>query len=154
MDKRSLFCTRLQKLVSSLMRIGMQNHYAFVKKQGLSIPQMMILYHIQRQGGCTVSDIAEEFRISSAAASQLLDRLVHQGYLIRQEHPLDRRVKQHSLTEGGKRLVEASWKAHQNWVTDLAAKIDEEGQMRLLPLLDELVLITQKCLSTTGMNGE
>lgn len=150
----SPFSTRLQRLVSLLMRIGMQNHYQFVRKQGLSVPQMMILYHIHRRGGATVSDIGEEFRISSAAASQILDRLVQQGYLIRREHPQDRRIKEHSITETGKKLVEASWKTHQNWVIELASQMDQDTQTRLLPLLDELVLNLQKWLSSKSLDAE
>ncbi|MFN3308179.1 MAG: MarR family winged helix-turn-helix transcriptional regulator [Anaerolineales bacterium] len=139
MKESSLFSNRLQQLISFLMRLAMQNHYRFIKQQGLSMPQMMILYHVQRRGGCTVSEIADEFGISNAAASQLIDRLVQQGYLTRREHPQDRRIKETSLTEAGRRLIEASINAHQSWIEELAEKIDGNTQERFLPLLDEFV---------------
>jgi len=143
MHESRLFSARLQQFIGLLLRIVMQNHYRFVKQHGLTLPQMMILYHIQRVGGCTVSDVGEEFGISSAAASQLLDRLVQQGYLTRQEHPHDRRVKENSLTEAGKQIIEASMNAHQNLVAEWAERIDVNTQQELLPLLDTLVGVLQ-----------
>ncbi|MCX8062994.1 MAG: MarR family winged helix-turn-helix transcriptional regulator [Anaerolineales bacterium] len=154
MKENPPFSVRLQHLISFWLRLAMQSHYRFIKQQGLSVPQMMILYHVQRMGGCTVSEIAEEFGISNAAASQLIDRLVQQGYLTRKEHPLDRRSKETSLTEAGQKIIEASMNAHQSWVTGLAAKMDENTQQRLLPLLDELVNITHDWFAAIAICDE
>ncbi len=149
MENIPSFSIELQRWVGILLRIMMQNHYRFVKQQGLSMPQMMILYHIQRVGGCTVSDVGEEFGISRAAASQLLERLVQQGYLTRQEHAQDRRVKELFLTELGEELVQKSLQVHQIWLEELVAKIDDKAQGRLLPLIEELVDITEAWANST-----
>lgn len=148
------FSSRLQHLISLLIRIAMQNHYRFLKQRGLSVPQMMVLYHVQRIGGCTVSDIADEFSISNAAASQIIDRLVQQGYLARRESPQDRRIKENSITEAGQQIIEASMNAHQSWVAELANKMDENTQQRFLPLINELVSITQSWFSATSICDE
>lgn len=154
MKESSQFSARLQHLIGNLMRLAMQNHYRFIKQQGLTMPQMMILYHVQRMGSCKVSGIAEEFGISDAAASQLVDRLVQQGYLIRQEYPQDRRSKETSLTEAGQQIIQASLDAHQNWVSELATTVNSKTQKRLLPLLDELILITQRWFEATSHSSE
>lgn len=154
MKESHQFSDRLKQFISLVFRIGMQNHYRFVKQQGLSMPQMMILYHIQRVGGCTVSDIGEEFGISSAAASQLIDRLVQQGYLVRKEKPQDRRIKETAVTEAGQRLIEASMNAHQSWVAGMVSRMDESTQQRLLPLLEELVSHTRAWFASTSIYGE
>ncbi|RCK74259.1 MAG: Transcriptional regulator, MarR family [Anaerolineae bacterium] len=145
---------RLQQFIGLLLRIVMQNHYRFVKQNGLTLPQMMILYHIQRVGACTVSDVGEEFGISSAAASQMLDRLVQQGFLTRQEHPQDRRVKQNSLTEAGKQIIEASMNAHQSLVAEWVKRIDANTQWQLLPLLDRLIEILQGWFNSSAFCDE
>jgi DNA-binding MarR family transcriptional regulator len=154
MNESHPFSARLQQFIGLLLRIVMQNHYRFVKQHGLTLPQMMILYHIQRVGVCTVSDVGEEFGISSAAASQMLDRLVHQGYLIRQEHPHDRRVKENSLTEAGKLIIKASMNAHQNLVAEWANRIDVHTQQQLLPLLDTLVGILEAWFKSSAICDE
>lgn len=151
MHEPHFFSIRLQQFIGLLLRIVMQNHYRFVRQNGLTLPQMMILYHIQRVGGCTVSDVGEEFGISSAAASQMLDRLVQQGYLVRQEHPQDRRVKENSLTEAGKQIIEASMNAHQNLVAEWAKRIDMNTQQQLFPLLDTLVGILQGWFNSSAI---
>lgn len=154
MHEPHFFSIRLQQFIGLLLRIVMQNHYRFVKQNGLTLPQMMILYHIQRVGGCTVSDVGDEFGISSAAASQMLDRLVQQGYLVRQEHPQDRRVKENSLTEAGKQIIEASMNAHQNLVAEWAKRIDINTQQQFLPLLDTLVGILQAWFNSSAICDE
>lgn len=154
MDESHSFSVRLQQFIGLLLRIVMQNHYRFVKQNGLTLPQMMILYHIQRTGGCTVSDVGEEFGISNAAASQMLDRLVQQGYLIRQEHPQDRRVKENSLTETGMQIIEASMNVHQNLVAEWAKRIGMNTQQQMLPLLDTLVGILQAWFNSSAICDE
>ncbi|PWH20175.1 MAG: hypothetical protein DDG59_01090 [Anaerolineae bacterium] len=148
MDKALRFSAQLQQFIGLLLRMVMQNHYRFVKQNGLTMPQMMILYHVQRAGGCTVSEVGEEFGISSAAASQLIDRLVQQGYLTRKEHPHDRRIKENSLTEAGIQIVEASMNAHQSCVADLVSRIDLQTQQQMLPFLEQMVEILQRWFAT------
>lgn len=154
MNESNPFSAHLQQFIGLLLRHIMRNHYRFVRQNGLTLPQMMILYHIQRVGGCTVSDVGEEFGISSAAASQMLDRLVQQGYLIRQEHPFDRRVKENSLTEAGKQIIEASMNAHQNLVAEWAKRLDMNSQQQLLPLLDTLIGMLQAQFNPSAICDE
>ena len=93
----------------------------FSRKQGLSLLQLSVLFHIRFRGVCGVTDIANDFGISKAAASQLLERLVLQEYVTRSESPSDRRVKQIELTEKALRLLEQSIVERQKWIEALIA---------------------------------
>jgi DNA-binding MarR family transcriptional regulator len=64
--------------------------------------------------------------VSSAAASQLLERLVQQDLVIRTEDPDDRRVKRIELTGKGRRILEEGLRARQTWLKDLARSLTEE----------------------------
>jgi len=65
----------------------------------------MYIYHA---GECQVSDISALADASNAAASQLVERLVQQGLVERNEDPANRRTKILRLTERGKGLIHGS----------------------------------------------
>jgi DNA-binding MarR family transcriptional regulator len=110
------FTAALQEWVEVTMRRSMRNVMRYIKESGLSMSQMGALFHLHRQGSCGVSDLGEHLSVTSAAASQLLDRLVEQGLILRSEDPQDRRLKQVVLTEQGMRVIHESLLARQGWL--------------------------------------
>ncbi len=67
-------------------------------------------------GRADISDIARQMGISNAAASQLVDALVHMGYVLRSEDTADRRIKWVSLTPLGHALAEKLVDARRKWM--------------------------------------
>lgn len=98
-------------------------HIRFVKASGLTMPQFNILMQLHYQRECGVSDIGARMEISSAAASQLVEKLVQAGLLERAEHPNDRRAKQLRLSAQGRELVEAAIAARHRWMDELIAQM-------------------------------
>ena len=80
----------------------------FMKQQGLSMPQINALMYIYHAGECQVSDIGILADASKAAASQLVERLVQQGLVERQEDPANRRMKIVKLSSKGHELIRSS----------------------------------------------
>ncbi len=76
-----------------------QGHY--IKSFGLSMAQFGILMQLNSQHQCGISDISSRMEITSAAASQLVDKLVQSELVARTEDPQDRRAKQLKLTPKG-----------------------------------------------------
>jgi DNA-binding MarR family transcriptional regulator len=102
------------------MRGSMPNFIAAIRASGFSMSQIGALFHIRRQHFRGVSEIGDELGVSSAAASQMLDRLVQQGLITRTEDPNDRRVKRLVITDRGKQLLKNGIHARQEWIQDLA----------------------------------
>ena len=102
------------------MRGSMPNFIAAIRASGFSMSQIGALFHIRRHHLRGVSEIGDELGVSSAAASQMLDRLVNQGLITRTEDPDDRRVKRLVLTDTGKQLLKNGIHARQEWIQDLA----------------------------------
>lgn len=73
----------------------------------LTFPQLSLLLLLARKQSWTISDVATFLRVSNAAASQFVDRLVRHHFLQRHEGTTDRRIAQVSLTERSRRLVAA-----------------------------------------------
>jgi predicted transcriptional regulator len=73
---------------------------------------------VASQGACGMSEVSERFEITPAAASQLVDKLVQSGLIVREEDPSDRRAKLLDLTEKGE-LVQQGHEERYRWVDEL-----------------------------------
>jgi DNA-binding MarR family transcriptional regulator len=111
-----------------VMRRSMRNFILYAKEKNYSVAQLNALFRIHHKGACGISDLGEELGVTSAAASQLLDKLVQQGLAVRTEDPLDRRNKRVALTEAGERIVQESMAARQSWLDHLADKLTPAEQ--------------------------
>ena len=72
---------------------------------GITLPQVLLLSHVVRQGTASPSELAEAMHASLPAVSQMIDRLVHQGLLARAEDPVDRRRKLLTTTAGARSVM-------------------------------------------------
>lgn len=115
----------LQEWMQLMMKHSMHGFIRYSKDTGLSMSQFGALFQIHRSKICGVSDIGADLGVSSAAASQMLDRLVQQGLVERIEDPDDRRGKRLSLTEKGMKLVQEGMYARQEWMKVLSASLSE-----------------------------
>jgi MarR family 2-MHQ and catechol resistance regulon transcriptional repressor len=118
------------------------NHCA--KSTGLSMPQFSILMQLHHKGPCGMSEISERFDITNAAASQLVDKLVHSGYLERAEDPSDRRAKVLNLTANGQSLVEQGIQERHRWMDDLVKNLSAEEKVKVSEALMILTEAAQK----------
>ena len=99
---------------------------AILNDAGLTLPQLVTM-HILDQGGVrTVSAIASALRLSPAATSHLIDRLVVAGFVGRIEDPDDRRQKRVTITATGRRLVERVERERTREMTDAVAGLSPE----------------------------
>lgn len=121
-----------------LMRKSMRRFLRHARESGLSMSHIGAIFHTHRFGSCGVTELGEHLGVSSAAASQMLDRLVQQDLVLRTEDPNDRRVKRIELTEKGKCILDEGLRARQTWLKDLAESLTEseketvEDAMRIL----------------------
>jgi DNA-binding MarR family transcriptional regulator len=131
-------------------RLTMRDFMLFAKKAGLSMSQLGVLIHLHHGGPCAVSDIAVHGDVTNAAASQMIDRLVQQGWMVRSEDPIDRRSKQVALTQKGKKLVEESLNSGNKWMSALSDSLSVEQQAEIVKAL---ILLIQAAQNIEGSNS-
>jgi len=132
------FVATLRNWIEVFMRRSMRNFIRYSRESGISMPQVGALFHIHRGAG-GVTDLAEGLGITSAAASQMLERLVQLGVILRSEAPHDRRVKQIVLTEKGRHILQESFHAHQGWLDDLAQTLSAGEKEQIVAALKILI---------------
>ncbi len=135
MIEPSQFSQSLRGWMDTFVHRSMRDSARFVKASGFSIPQFFLLMHLRHREHCGISDLSEHMEISNAAASQLVDKLVHAELLVRTEDPDDRRAKQVTLSQKGKELIQQGIEERYRWVEELADVLSVEEKMKVTEAL-------------------
>jgi DNA-binding MarR family transcriptional regulator len=130
----------LQDWTEVFMHRSMRDFRRFMGESGLSPSQIHALMRLYHQGRCGVSDLGEDLGVTSAAASQMVDRMVQLGFFTRHEGTGDRRYKQVALTPQGEALVRAGIEARRRWMELLTTALAPQEQEAIIAAL---VLLTE-----------
>jgi MarR family 2-MHQ and catechol resistance regulon transcriptional repressor len=136
MTKSTQFDQSIRAWMDVFMHRSMRGWGQFAKSTGLGMPQFSILMQLHHKGSCGVSDISERFDITNAAASQLVDKLVQNGLIKRDEDPTDRRAKLLNLSEKGKKLIQQGMEQRYRWVDELAGRLTAEERAQVSEALN------------------
>src|SRR5437762_807245 len=89
-------------LFSNINRRSAGASLAVMGEAGLTMPQLVTLHLLAHAGGRSVGAIATKLRLSPAATSHLVERLVQAGLVARAEDPDDRRQRRLAITADGR----------------------------------------------------
>lgn len=78
------------------------------ERHGIVTSQFEALRYLRDHPGTRVADVAAEFAIGIGSTSKVIDRLEARGWVERQQNPADRRSSLLTLTDDGRRLVDAA----------------------------------------------
>ena len=110
----------------------------------LSRSQFMAMRVLYSLGALTMGDVAKQLNVSRPATSKLVDRLVRAGLVSRESVLTDRRSSLVSLTEDGKRVVEAYYRNRrekQARILESFSPAEREG------LFEAIRRYIQKCIA-------
>lgn len=100
---------------------------------------MQGLDFVYRHGVCSVSEIGRGLSISYSAASQLADRLVKKGLVVRRENLRDRRLSEIILTDAGRRIVETVRTQRLRTVLRVLRRMDPANRESLVQNLEDFI---------------
>jgi DNA-binding MarR family transcriptional regulator len=136
MKNQDQFNQSIRSWMDVFMHLSMRGWWRFARSTGLSMPQFSMMMQIYHRGACGMSEVSERFEITPAAASQLVDKLVHSGYVVRQEDPTDRRAKLLDLTQKGRELIEQGIEERYRWVKEMETRLTDEQRALISEALD------------------
>ncbi len=148
MTKLVQFSKTVRSFMDVFMHRSMRGWAHFAKNTGLSIQQFSLIMQLHYRGVCGISDISERFEITTAAASQMADKLVQMGYLERIEDPNDRRAKLLSLSAKGKQLIEQSIEQRYRWVDQLSENLSAQDREKVSDALAIMIEAAAKSEQT------
>ena len=143
MTEEFQFTQAIRSWMDTFMHRSMRGWSLFAKSTGLSMPQFSILMQLHHKGACGMSEISERFEVTPAAASQLVDKLVQGGFIIREEAPHDRRAKLLNLTDKGRELIERGIEERYRWMDQLSGPLTEAERVQVSEALDILTRVAQ-----------
>src|SRR5438874_6779257 len=96
----------INDLMSHVHRRSAGDTLAIMNEAGLTMAQLVALHGLAHTGPQSVSKVASCLRLSPAATSHLINRLVLARLVGRTEDPIDRRHKRIAITAAGRALVD------------------------------------------------
>ncbi|MCA9938146.1 MAG: MarR family transcriptional regulator [Anaerolineales bacterium] len=138
MSEDTRLATVLSEWASIFMHRSMQEFTLLMQETGLSMAQLSTLMRLHYGGACGVSHIGDKLGVTTAAASKMIDRLVQQGLVQREEDPDDRRVKNVTVSTAGVEIVQQAVAARQAWLADLTRLVDPAEQAVIIDALQKL----------------
>ena len=104
----------------------------------VTISQLRLLKLVASTNVESISEVAVFCRVTNAAASKAVDRLVRRGYLLRVESKTDRRVNELSLTPEAQDLLARYEKVQHGVLEGLFRQFMPEDFIQTAELLDRL----------------
>ncbi|MGH2522298.1 MAG: MarR family winged helix-turn-helix transcriptional regulator [Anaerolineales bacterium] len=138
------FARAVHEWADVFMSRSIRETMQFCKNSRLTMPQISTLMRLSYHGPCGVSEVGSHLGVTNAAASQMVDKLVQQGYLERAEDPNDRRAKQLTLTPKGRALIQESLEARRRWLEKLITALTPERQKAIITALPYLTEAARK----------
>jgi DNA-binding MarR family transcriptional regulator len=118
-------CAReLLEVVPLVMR-DIRTQMRSTRTPDLTVPQFRTMVFVDRHIGVSLSEVAEHIGITLPSASKLVDDLIKNDLMSREEHPEDRRRVSLAVTRRGRTILEAS---REGTLTYLSEKLDETSQ--------------------------
>ncbi len=77
MSNADSFITVFQEWIDLFMHRSMHRFIQYTRKSGLSMSMIGAIFHLHHKNSVGVTDLGEHLGVTSAAASQMLERLVH-----------------------------------------------------------------------------
>lgn len=125
------FSDSLLEGLAVLMRVSLQDLMSYGHRKGISMAQINVLYELYYRGPCEVLAFTQTLALSPAGASQLIERMVRQGWVERLADPADRRVRRVHLTEPGRQLAAESIAVRDEWISRFGARLTEEEKRQV-----------------------
>jgi len=110
----------------------------------LSMAQLQMLMTVQSCGECTISNLAEQLKVSPPSASCMVDRLVEKGVLRRERSRQDRRKVVVHLSQQAAMQAERMEEAVLTAFLDLVEKVGPETAEKWCEVLERVEQVLGK----------
>lgn len=131
--------SRLSWLFVDIHRLLSRNFEARVRHLGLTRVQLRVLFTLDRaRGGISQTELADLLEMEKAPLGKIIDRLEDGGWVVRRNHPTDRRAKLVSATAKIERFADQIAAAAQATFAELLQGVRQSEVKDLIARLELL----------------
>ncbi|MCI5076045.1 MarR family transcriptional regulator [Oricola sp.] len=104
-----------------------------------TLPRFDVMSALYRVGpGLKMSELSGVLKVSNGNVTGIVDRLVEDGFALREKVHGDKRAFRAVLTSKGRAEFERQAAAHERWVNELLGEVEPDSAVRLSALLAEV----------------
>lgn len=137
-----------QRLVDLLNALGSTTFRQLLWQRAseldLTYAQSQVLFYVADHAACHMGDVAKAFGVTLPAVTHIIDRLEQKQFVVRGDHPGDRRVYLLEVTPQGKALVEELHAMQLRGVEEVLTRMSAEDRGRVVKGLEALVDAAEK----------
>lgn len=101
----------------------------------ITLPQFLILGFLHKEGESKMTALAHFLHVSTPAMTGIIERLVRDGYAVRESDPSDRRIINIRVTSKGSQLVKKVMEQRRKMVIEIFGKISKRDRYDYLRIL-------------------
>jgi len=136
------FADRINQIMPVMFREFARRQASELFKGKVTIPQFLILDSLYRDGESKMSSLAGLMKVSTAAMTGIIERLVRDGYVMRVYDHRDRRIVKVSLTRKGGEFVKKVNEHRRSMVISIFSRIsdaDRKDYLRIISHIKEIL---------------
>ena len=123
---------KISRGIESELRENLRKEFAS------TLPRFDVMAALSRDnGGMKMSAISGALKVSNGNVTGIVDRLVTEGFVVREPVPGDRRAHKVRLTILGQAEFAAQAKAHEAWIDALLASFSAMDASEMIRCLDD-----------------
>lgn len=140
------FADKMNEIMPSLIREFSRRQANELYKGKITLPQFLILDFLLKKDNSKMSDLAHFMKVTTAAMTGIVERLVKYGYVVRGYEPDDRRIIKIGLTSKGKTLVKRIDEQRRKMIINIFGRLSESDRQDYLRILMNVynVLLKEK----------
>ncbi|KRQ87863.1 Multiple antibiotic resistance protein MarR [Caloramator mitchellensis] len=104
----------------------------------LSITEVHTIEAIGKQSGRTMSEVAQDLKVTVGTLTIMVDKLVKKGYAERYRSEIDRRVVYVKLTHKGELVYKLHERFHHEMIRNIISDLNENEEEILISSLEKL----------------
>ena len=132
------FADELNKIMPTIIKEFGRRHANELYKGKITLPQLLILNFLNEKSESRMTDLAHFMKVSTAAMTGLIERLVKYNYVCRVYDPGDRRIIKVELTLKGRELVRKTNQQRRSMVINIFGKISVAERDEYLKILTRI----------------
>lgn len=140
----SNFADKINEIVPTFLKEFSRMQIDELYKGKITLPQFLILDFLDRNGPSNMKNLAQLMRVTTAATTGIVDRLVKSGYVKRGYDSSDRRVIKINLTDKGESLVRNVNQRRRQMVIKIFSKLPESDRRDYLRIITQMKNILTK----------
>lgn len=132
------FADRMNEILPLVMKEFARRQASELYRGRVTLPQFFILEFLHKQGEAKMTHLAHFMKVTTAAMTGLIERLVRDGYCLRLDDPGDRRIIKVRLTSRGNELVGKVSRQRRQMILDTFDRISEADRRDYLRILMQI----------------